>query len=182
MPNRRSPREIILKSGKEIDALNNIYLVTLHNINNRIEAKKLRGAMIYARKEQQEEILQSVVMDENEYFMNDLIELDVYLSEDRENEIRYPIGIVNGMVFAEDLCDVPGLGNDYLEIAMHYSRNDDGNPGQELVLLPFVPQIVPVVDLEENHIFVDPPVGLLDLTYVRQKKVSIKGLLPPAKG
>ena len=50
----------------------------------------------------------------------------------------------------------------------------------ELVLIPFVPQIVPRVSIRDRAIFIDPPSGLLDLTYVREEKVRIKGFLPPA--
>lgn len=50
---------------------------------------------------------------------------------------------------------------------------------QELVLIPFVPEIVYLVQLSEKRIYVDPPNGLLDLTYIKEEKVRIKGLLPP---
>jgi hypothetical protein len=48
-----------------------------------------------------------------------------------------------------------------------------------LVLIPLVPQIVPVVQVSEKKVFIDPPAGLLDLTYFREERVRIKGFLPP---
>lgn len=41
---------------------------------------------------------------------------------DKQKDQNISIVLVNGMVFAEDLCDVPGLGNDYIEIALHYAQ------------------------------------------------------------
>lgn len=46
-------------------------------------------------------------------------------------------------------------------------------------LLPLVPSIVPVVDLVRRVVFLDPPPGLLDLTYeVREKEKPLRGFLP----
>ena len=46
-------------------------------------------------------------------------------------------------------------------------------------LMPLVPSIVPVVDLQRRVVFLDPPPGLLDLTYeVKEKEKPIRGFLP----
>jgi hypothetical protein len=47
--------------------------------------------------------------------------------------------------------------------------------------IPFVPEIVTRVNLEGRLISIVPPKGLLDLSYRREEKVRIKGLLPPAR-
>lgn len=47
--------------------------------------------------------------------------------------------------------------------------------------IPFVPQIVSSVSLDKRMISIVPPKGLLDLSYRREEKVRIKGLLPPAR-
>jgi hypothetical protein len=47
--------------------------------------------------------------------------------------------------------------------------------------IPFVPEIVTRVNLEGRLISIVPPGGLLDLSYRREEKVRIKGLLPPAR-
>ena len=92
------------------------------------------------------------------------------------------IGKVTGIVLAEEMCSIPGLGNDLLEITLPRGHIN-GMPSQndEMVLVPFVPQIVPRVDLRAKEIYITPPPGLLDLTYYRQDNVRIKGFLPPAK-
>jgi len=50
------------------------------------------------------------------------------------------------------------------------------------ISVPFVPEIVSRVDLDGRLISMIPPDGLLDLSYRREEKVRIKGLLPPARG
>jgi hypothetical protein len=83
-------------------------------------------------------------------------------------------------VFAEDLCSVPGLGNDMLEIVIARGIGGTASLRDELVLVPMVPQIVPCVDIKGGAVYIDPPPGLLDLTYIRDEKVRIKRFLPPA--
>lgn len=48
-----------------------------------------------------------------------------------------------------------------------------------LCLVPLVPDIVPSVDLENRIIRLNPPSGLLDLSYEERQKIKvIKGFLP----
>jgi len=58
---------------------------------------------------------------------------------------------------------------------------ESGQKEQELVLIPFVPEIVYHVELKQKRVYIDPPAGLLDLTFVKEEKVRIKGFLPPGK-
>jgi len=53
------------------------------------------------------------------------------------------------------------------------------SPGGSIncVLMPLVPSIVPVVDLARKLIFLDPPEGLLDLTYKVKENTQIAGLV-----
>lgn len=88
------------------------------------------------------------------------------------------VGIVSGVVLAEEMCTIPGLGQDLLEIRL--PRGQYGTPSwrDELVLIPLVPSIVTTVDIERQLMYIDPPPGLLDLTYVKEDNVRIKGFLP----
>jgi|AntAceMinimDraft_5_1070358.scaffolds.fasta_scaffold541940_1 hypothetical protein len=48
-----------------------------------------------------------------------------------------------------------------------------------LCLIPLVPQIVKSVNLAERRVLLEPPPGLLDLSYEeKQKRVIIRGYLP----
>mmetsp|Transcript_18225 Transcript_18225/g.21078 ORF Transcript_18225/g.21078 Transcript_18225/m.21078 type:complete len:465 (+) Transcript_18225:136-1530(+) len=88
------------------------------------------------------------------------------------------VGIVGGVVLGEEMCSIPGLGQDLIEIIL--PRGKTGSPSwrDELVLIPFVPSIVPTVDFEKQILYINPPGGLLDLTYIKEEKIRIKGYLP----
>lgn len=168
-PRKRAPRKVILLEGKH--RLEEEYLVRLESVYNRDEAIKLRGSIIYAREE--EEVNHSA----EEYLVQDLVGLEVYLDEEEQQIF---VGTIAGVVLGEEMCAVPGIGHDMLEVTL--PRGAGGMPSlrDEMVLIPFVPEIVPRVDLSDNAVFIEPPPGLLDLTYVKEERIIIKGLLPPA--
>jgi len=91
------------------------------------------------------------------------------------------VGTIGGIVLAEEMCSIPGLGQDLLEVVLPRGRTGSPSWRDEMVLIPMVPQIVPRVDLKGNAVYITPPRGLLDLSYVREEKVRIRGFLPPAK-
>lgn len=94
------------------------------------------------------------------------------------------VGKVHGIVFGDEICAVPGIsvGYDYLEILL--PRGINGTFSllyDEYVLIPFIPNIVPIVDIvsDNKEIYINPPNGLLNLTYIKQQqKVRIKAFLP----
>ncbi len=88
------------------------------------------------------------------------------------------VGIVNGVVLAEEMCAIPGLGQDLLELRLPRGRFGTPSWKDELVLIPLVPSIVTTVDIERKVMYIDPPGGLLDLTYVKEDNFRIKGFLP----
>jgi 16S rRNA processing protein RimM len=175
-PMKRAPRRVVLLQGKH--RLEDEYLLQLDVSEDRDTAQRLRGSVLYARQEEK------VTPAQEEYLVSDLVGLDVFLEEDttEEDSTRNQfVGKVAGIVFAHEMCSVPGLGHDMLEIVIPRGIGGTASLRDELVLVPMVPQIVPRVDIEGGAIYVDPPTGLLDLTYVREDKVRIKGFLPPAK-
>jgi len=184
-PNRRSPREIRLMEGRL--RMNNEYIVKFENVGDRNDANNLRGSVLYALQEERPEDIK-----DDEYLVTDLVGLDVKLvtgydeddDENDEEEMMHTggdfVGTVRGIGLAEDMSSIPGLGHDWLEVIL---PRPAGVPlwKEEMVLIPFVPEIVPTVDIEREIIYIDPPAGLLDLTYIRQPHRRIKGFLPPAK-
>jgi 16S rRNA processing protein RimM len=202
-PNRRSPREIRIVEGRH--RLGNEYLVKLEHVGDRNDALKLRGSVLYARQEERpedmddDEYLISELVDmevrlvtgygEDDEDQNECTDVNSISEIDEEpvtisNNDNYDslggkfVGIVGGVVLGEEMCGIPGLGQDLLEIIL--PRGDRGSPSwkDELVLIPFVPQLVPTVDLERKVLFINPPIGLLDLTYIKEEKIRIKGFLP----
>ena len=165
---KRAPRKVTLASGKLIGQ--DSFLIQLQGIYNRTEAQKLKGATLYYATQQ------DTVIREEDMLVSDLVGLEVLLDDETV------VGTVDGIVLAEEMCAIPGLGHDMLEVvvASKEAKPKTGVP-KDLVLIPLVPEIVPKIDLSEKIIIIDPPAGLLDLTYIRDEKVQIKGLLPPAR-
>jgi 16S rRNA processing protein RimM len=187
-PMKRAPRRVTLLQGKH--RLEDEYLLQLDIAEDRDTAAKLRGSVLYAREEEK------VVPEKEEYLVSDLVGLDVFLeleaseegdateeqdSTEEDSSRNQFVGTVVGIVFAHEMCSIPGLGHDMLEIVIPRGIGGTLSLRDELVLIPMVPQIVPRVDIQGRAIYVDPPTGLLDLTYVREDKVRIKGFLPPGK-
>ena len=203
--NKRAPRPVTLLQGKQ-HRVNHEYLIQLAGVEDRTTALTYRGATLYVRQEQ-ESPAAVVSPQEEEYLVADLVGLEVFLvqsddnddhnkhtkngdssdydDDDDDDDYKSFVGTVGGIVFAEDLCNnIPNMPpmHDYLEIVIPRGRQDGmASFRDELVLIPFVPAIVPVVNIAQREIYIDPPAGLLDLTYVRQDKTRIKGFLPGSK-
>lgn len=187
-PKRRSPREVQLVEGRSLQSSAGsatadspgTYLIRLENVNDREEALQMRGHVLYALEEEKVDDL----LDEDEYIVSDLIGLNVYLDENHEQHTgkgfeELFVGNIKGVVMGSEMCAIPGLGQDLLEVVLPSQKVDDQGQGEEFVLVPFVPEIVSRVDLDGRLISIIPPEGLLDLAYRREEKVRIKGLLPP---
>jgi len=183
-PNRRSPRQIHLIEGKKISSTE--YLIRLDGVVDRDAALKLKDFSLYSR---QEERPQDIAIDE--YLISDLVGMDVMLLQNFNSQethlqailMRTPkniqkIGTISGVVLAEEMCSVPGLGNDLLEVLLLRNKLTEPSWRGKYVLVPFVPAIVPIVDLPSRTVFIDPPLGLLDLSYTHEENVTIKGFLP----
>lgn len=131
-------------------------------------------AILYAREEDKAD------KKEDEFLVSDLVGLDVFSTVENTNTTALYVGKVGGVVFGEDISSVPGL-HDMLEVILSKGNTSLPSLSDELVLIPFVPEIVPMVDLAGGAIYIDPPTGLLDLSFVRKEKIRIKGLLQPCK-
>ena len=178
-PNKRAPRKVQLLGGRH--RMDREFLILLEGIGDRDEANKLRGCVLYAREEERPESIE-----DDEYMINDLIGLDVLIEEgfsdvDGADLGGRFVGTVVGIVFASEMCAIPGLGNDLLEISLPKVPGGTASRNDELVLIPFVPSIVPRVEINQNSILITPPGGLLDLKYIREQKFRIRGFLPPAR-
>ena len=180
---KRAPRRATLAAGKFLG--DDQFLIQLQGYYDRTASQTLKGSTLYYATQQD-----TVERGEDEIVLSELIGLSVYRTrtddDDGEEEESLLVGTILGVVLAEELCAIPGLLHDQLEVGVARDAGDAGSdppPGtpQDLLLIPLVPEIVPKIDLENRMILVDPPAGLLDLTYQREDKVKIKGLLAPAK-
>lgn len=113
----------------------NLYIVKFAGIDNRNQADDLKGYQIYVP------TVDRPTLAPGEFHLLDLIGLTVYLQTTGE-----AIGVIKSMVWA---------GNDLLEV--------QSNTSQKVFLIPFVEEIVPIVNIAEKRVEINPPQGLLDL-------------------
>lgn len=113
----------------------NIMLLKFDEFSDRNTAESLRNCELYA------EPVESA-NNEDSWYADDLIDLTVH-----QDSLDTPsLGEVSGLI--------TGQAQDLLEI-----RLSDGRE----VLLPFVEEIVPEIDVERGAIVITPPPGLLEL-------------------
>ena len=113
----------------------NIMLLKFDEFSDRNTAESLRNCELYAEPEES-------ANNEDSWYADDLIDLTVH----QGSLDTPPLGEVSGLI--------TGKAQDLLEI-----RLSDGRE----VLLPFVEEIVPEIDVERGAIVITPPPGLLEL-------------------
>jgi 16S rRNA processing protein RimM len=178
-PNRRTPRPIIVEESRR--QVGNKYLVSFDCIKSRLAAALLKDFTLYVKKEDRPKL------GDDEFLVRDLVGMLCYKqapdSDDSDDgdvndSMVYaePIGRVEGVVIPSDLCtpESAKLMHSMLEI----QRLPVEGGEKDLVLVPFVPSIVIDVDVGAHRLLLDPPRGLLEMTYREKKKIVIKGFLP----
>ncbi|NES82384.1 MAG: ribosome maturation factor RimM [Moorea sp. SIO2B7] len=161
------PQPIELLGGYQIPG-KNVYVVQLEGVEDRNQAEGLRGCKLLVKTSDRPELF------DDEYHVSDLIDLEVYNQLTAEN-----IGIV---------IDVFWAGHDLLEVKLHKQpviesapkpepskitriskkrKKNSKKPKPVTVFIPFVKEIVPVVDIEANRLEIKPPPGLLEVNQNR---------------
>lgn len=112
-----------------------LYLVRLADVGDRNGAEALRGSILLVPASDR------LPLEADEFHVADLMGLTVYLQGSDA-----AIGTVT---------EIYAVANDLLEIELQATG--------EKVMVPFVREIVPVVDLAAGKIAIDPPAGLLAL-------------------
>ncbi len=131
LPNSsQAPQSVELERGRIIPG-KNIFVVKFEHITDRTQAEAVRGAEVLVRAGDRPEL------EEDEYHVGDLIGLTVLDTHTKEK-----LGVVT---------DLYSAGQDVLEVT------DDK---KQKHLVPFVKEIVPVVDLVEEQLEVNAPPGL----------------------
>jgi len=130
------PSKIELTSGFKQPG-KGIFIVKFQGINTRNRAEQLKKFKILVKAERLPKLKKG------EFHLLELINLEV---KTLENDELKTIG------------KVVNLENEKNNLLIIELFND-----QKKVLIPFVKEIVPVVDIENNFIIIKPPKGLLDL-------------------
>ena len=166
-PNATEPEEVELVKGRFLEG-KKLYVIQLAEIKYRDQAEQLRGCKLLVPESDRPQL------GEDEYHLLDLVGLPVFMQDSGE--------------FIGTVVDLIPAGNDLLEVRLGEVGGNEETRGQgdketrrqgderiqskeekvkiqnhKTVLIPFVKDIVPVVDLEAGRIEITPPIGLLDI-------------------
>ena len=133
---KKTPTEIKLISGFKQPG-KETYIIKLQGINSRNDAEKLKESKILVKTTKLPEL------NKEEFHLLELINLQVKILENNELKI---IGKV---------INLENEKNNLLIVELFKN--------QKKVFVPFVKEIVPVVDIKNNFIIIKPPKGLLEL-------------------
>ena len=153
-PKKGEAVKIELLGGREIPG-KNMYVVRLQGIRNREAAETFRGYQLLVAKSDR------LPLDEGEYHVSDLIGLKVY--HQLTGEI---VGIVEDVFIAgHDILAVKKIAPELIETPSENINNKKQKKKKkpQAIMIPFVTDIVPVVDLEDGKIEIVPPPGLLEI-------------------
>ncbi|CCI17122.1 Ribosome maturation factor rimM [Microcystis aeruginosa PCC 9807] len=144
-------REITLLRGRELPG-KNVYIIKLEGVENREQAEALRGYKLWANK------LEKPRLKADEYHVSELVNLEVYHHLTGEK-----IGVV---------VDILWAGNDILAVQLEANlasvkKKSPSSDSEATALVPFVKEIVPLVDLKAGRIEISPPPGLLEINLSR---------------
>ncbi|TRU19700.1 MAG: ribosome maturation factor RimM [Microcystis aeruginosa Ma_QC_B_20070730_S2] len=142
-------REITLLRGRELPG-KNVYVIKLEGVENREQAQALRGYKLWANK------LEKPRLKADEYHVSELVNLEVYHHLTGEK-----IGVV---------VDILWAGNDILAVQLEANlasvkKKSPSSDSKATALVPFVKEIVPLVDLKAERIEIAPPPGLLEINW-----------------
>ena len=114
-----------------------IYIVKLKNVDNRTQAESLKNYKFLIKADDIPKL------DEGEFHISQLINLKVKIFENNEFKV---IG---------EVCDFDNEKNSLLKVKLIDTDKE--------VLVPFVSEIVPEVDIKNKFLIITPPKGLLEL-------------------
>ncbi len=156
-PGQTTPQRVKLVSGRYLEG-KGLYVLQLADVTDRNQAEQLRNAILFVPQSDR------LPVAADEFHVADLLGMEVRLQ-------------ANGQTIGT-IVDLYTAGNDLLAVELtppiplttpmrqgsveaNASTKTDIQPKIEPVLIPFVREIVPVVNLEEGYVAINPPKGLL---------------------
>ncbi len=139
-PQNASPKPVELLRGRFLQG-KGLYVVQLDGVTNRDLAETLRNHLLLVPATERPDL------EDGEFYGADLLGLKVVLQSSGE-----AIGTIT---------DLYEAGNDLLEVTLTEESSSAAMP--QRVLIPFVDEIVPTVNLDEGMVEINPPEGLLNL-------------------
>ncbi len=132
----KSPRELELSSGFKKPGKES-FVITFKEIKSRNEAEKLRGYKILVK------VDQIPKLNKEEFHLTELVNLKVKILEN------------NKLLTIGKVINLENEKNNLLVIKL--LKND------KEVLVPFVKEIIPEIDIKKKFLIINPPPGLLEL-------------------
>ena len=130
------PREIELTFGFKKPG-KELFIITFKGINNRNQAENLKGYKILVK------VGAIPKLKKEEFHLSELLNLKVKITEN------------NKLTMIGKVINLANEKNNLLVIQLLKNNKE--------VLIPFVEEIVPVVDIKKQFILLNPPPGLLEL-------------------
>ncbi|MBW4495563.1 MAG: ribosome maturation factor RimM [Oscillatoria princeps RMCB-10] len=155
------PQPVELLGGRYIPG-KGLYVLQLAGIEHRNQAEALAGATLLVPETDRP------ALEEDEYHVRDLLGLEVFnqLTGELIGTVVDVIPAGNDLLevkLKESLQPVPPAGEDAPPAPGGKGRKPKRKPAAPAtVLIPFVKEIVPVVDLQAGRVEVAPPAGLLE--------------------
>ena len=133
---KEDPKELELLSGFQQPGKES-FIISFKGINNRNQAENLKTFKILVKVD---DIPQ---LQKEEFHLNELLNLKVKILEKKE------------LIIIGKVINLQNEKNNLLVIKLLKNNKE--------VLIPFVKEIVPVVDIKNKFLIITPPSGLLDL-------------------
>ena len=146
-PGETELQPVELLNGRYLEN-KNLYVIKLKGVSDRHQAENMRDCRFFVPVSDRPEL------DEGEFHVLDLLGLQVFMQSSGE--------------FVGTVVDILPSGHDLLEVKFDpafITNNEEltTDKVQKTVLIPFVMEIVPVVDLENRRVEIIPPPGLLSI-------------------
>lgn len=132
-PEATEPEQIELLSGRYLNG-KGLYVLRFEGVSDRTQAEALKNCRLLVPESDRPPL------EEGEFHVSDLLGLKVF-----DQATQALVGTV---------VDVFAAGNDLLEVELSESGSKK--------LIPFVEEIVPVVDLQQRRVEITPPAGLIE--------------------
>lgn len=139
-PGQTEPQPVELMDGRYVPG-KGVYVIQLAGVETREAVENLRNSRLFVPASDRG------YLEADEYHILDLIGLEVFHQVTNEN-----IGIV---------ADIISAGHSLLVVKSQQPETEKNKTKD--ILIPFVKEIVPVVDIPSRRIEITPPPGLLEI-------------------
>lgn len=156
-PNQSTPQPVELVQGRLIEN-KGIFVVQLAGVTDRNQAEALRGCVMFVPQGDRPHL------EEDEYYIQDLIGL-VAIDQRTGEEIGTVVEILTA---GHDILAIKprvdsGESLDSSETSETPATPSKPTKSKPNILIPFVKEIVPIVDMTAGRIEINPPPGLLEV-------------------